>query len=361
MGLRHAGYALDFLLIGLTGYLFAQAPLLKDVAANGWQVVYSLADGPAYHKADGVVFASAVHQKWFDYMFGDNLGRYAATNPDCAQFHALDAWLNSLVLPAAVRAALPHMIAVWARNLLAGLVLYYVTGFAWAFVLYVARRDHFFPGDKVKEIPSWADMKVQIAVSTNAMVVYTLMPTWAEWFMERGLSKAYLAWPELTPQGIGAFVGWLAAYIFLVEWGIFWCHYSLHFKIMYPLHKPHHIYNKELSPFASLAFHPIDGCIQACPYLIFIFAVPVHFWANLGLLFFTGVWATNIHDTIMLDSEPIMGAGYHTLHHSLYKDNYGQFFILFDYLHETLTPPAHRMKQWGWDARKKKSVGVKSE
>ena len=40
-------------------------------------------------------------------------------------------------------------------------------------------------------------------------------------------------------------------------------------------------------------------CItQASPYVIFLFALPVHFWVHLGMLFFTGVWTTNIHDTI---------------------------------------------------------------
>lgn len=163
MGLRHAGYALDFLLIGLTGYLFAQTPLARDVAENGWQVVYSLADGPAYNSTSSrsVVLGNPVQQKWFDYVFGDNLGRYAASNPECASFHAIDSWLNRLILPSGLVAALPHMLAVWFRNLLAGWVLYYVAGFAWAYVLYVARVEHFFPGDKKKEIPSWADMKVR--------------------------------------------------------------------------------------------------------------------------------------------------------------------------------------------------------
>ena len=32
-----------------------------------------------------------------------------------------------------------------------------------------------------------------------------------------------------------------------------------------------------------------------------------------------------------------MGAGYHSLHHSLYKDNYGQFFILFGACHIACT------------------------
>ena len=51
----------------------------------------------------------------------------------------------------------------------------------------------------------------------------------------------------------------------------------------------------------------------------------------------TAIWTTNIHDTLEVDTEPVMGSKYHTVHHTTYRDNYGQLFILFDWLHDTLT------------------------
>ena len=32
----------------------------------------------------------------------------------------------------------------------------------------------------------------------------------------------------------------------------------------------------------------------------------------------------------------------------------GQFFVFWDWVHETLTPPKHRRDQWNWDERKGK-------
>ncbi len=66
------------------------------------------------------------------------------------------------------------------------------------------------------------------------------------------------------------------------------------------LHHIHHKYNKEhtLSPFAGLAFHPLDGCLQAAPYVAALFVVPAHALTFELLLFATGVWTTNIHDCI---------------------------------------------------------------
>jgi hypothetical protein len=66
------------------------------------------------------------------------------------------------------------------------------------------------------------------------------------------------------------------------------------------LHNEHHKYNKEhtLSPFAGLAFHPLDGMLQAVPYTFTLLFCPMHFLTHEILLFFTGVWTTNIHDCL---------------------------------------------------------------
>lgn len=36
---------------------------------------------------------------------------------------------------------------------------------------------------------------------------------------------------------------------------------------------------------------------------------------------------------------PVMGAGYHTLHHTVYNKNYGHYFTYMDKLHNTLCSP----------------------
>jgi len=41
----------------------------------------------------------------------------------------------------------------------------------------------------------------------------------------------------------------------------------------------------------------------------------------------------------MCRCDPIMGAGYHTIHHTTYKHNYGHYFIYMDKLFGTLVTP----------------------
>ena len=73
------------------------------------------------------------------------------------------------------------------------------------------------------------------------MVGYSFMPTLGEWFMERGWTFAYLDLDVTDVKGAATFAACFAAYIFLVEWGIYWAHRGLHeHKGLYMLlHRPH--------------------------------------------------------------------------------------------------------------------------
>ena len=94
-----------------------------------------------------------------------------------------------------------------------------------------------------------------------------------------------------------------------------------------------------MSPFAGLAFHPIDGILQALPYTLALFIVPMHFLTHELLLFATAFWTSNIHDNLHARLLPIMGAGWHTIHHTTYKHNYGHYFVIMDWLFGTLVSP----------------------
>lgn len=96
---------------------------------------------------------------------------------------------------------------------------------------------------------------------------------------------------------------------------------------------------------SGLAFHPLDGILQAVPHVIALFIVPTHFTTHLGLLFLEAIWTTNIHDCIHGKLWPWMGAGYHTIHHTTYRHNYGHYTIWMDWMLGTLCDPAD--DDWG--------------
>ncbi|KAJ6369687.1 hypothetical protein OIU76_028019, partial [Salix suchowensis] len=192
----------------------------------------------------------------------------------------------------------------------------------------------------IDAIPSNRAMLLQIYVAMKAMPWYTLLPTVSEYMIENGWTKCYTSISEV---GWFAYIMYMAIYLVIVEFGIYWMHRELHdIKPLYKhLHATHHIYNKQntLSPFAGLAFHPLDGILQAVPHVIALFLVPIHFRSHIGLLFIEGVWTANIHDCIHANLWPIMGAGYHTIHHTTYKHNYGHYTIWMDWMLGTLRDP----------------------
>lgn len=90
---------------------------------------------------------------------------------------------------------------------------------------------------------------------------------------------------------------------------------------------------------AGLAFHPLDGILQAVPHVIGLFLVPMHFSTHIALLFLEAIWTANIHDCIHAKIWPVMGAGYHTIHHTTYRHNYGHYTIWMDWMFGTLRDP----------------------
>ncbi|KAH8821513.1 hypothetical protein F5884DRAFT_90218 [Xylogone sp. PMI_703] len=122
-------------------------------------------------------------------------------------------------------------------------------------------------------------------------------------------------------------------FIFFTDMFVYMIHRGLHHPLLYKsLHKPHHKWIMP-TPYASIAFHPVDGWAQSLPYHIFPFVFPLQKWAYLVLFFFVQIWTVFIHDgEYVADSPIINGAACHTMHHLYFNYNYGQYTTLWDRL-----------------------------
>lgn len=160
------------------------------------------------------------------------------------------------------------------------------------------------------------------------------IPTVSLFLLElRGYSKLY--------DDIGDFPnGWIhlimsvISFLFFTDMLIYWIHRGLHHRLLYKhIHKPHHIW-KIPTPFASHAFHPVDGFLQSLPYHIYPFVFPLHKVVYLGLYVLVNVWTISIHDgdfRVPQILRPfINGSAHHTDHHMFFDYNYGQYFTLWD-------------------------------
>ncbi|KAD7479279.1 hypothetical protein E3N88_02415 [Mikania micrantha] len=244
--------------------------------------------------------------------------------------------LGSL-LPEKLWTPLPHIVQGWLRIYIAATLLYFTSGVLWCFYIYHLKRNVYLPKDA---IPSKQAMYLQIYVAMKAMPWYCALPTVSEYMVETGWTRCF---SRISDIGWVSYACYLGLYLIFVEFGIYWMHRELHdIKPLYKyLHATHHIYNKQntLSPFAGLAFHPLDGILQAVPHVIALFLIPTHFTTHIVLLFMEAIWTANIHDCIHGKLWPVMGAGYHTIHHTTYRHNYGHYMILMDWMFGTLRDP----------------------
>lgn len=159
----------------------------------------------------------------------------------------------------------------------------------------------------------------------------------------RGYSKLY---DNVSDFGTPYFIASIFLFILFSDMLIYFIHRGLHdVKFLYRLHKPHHTWIIT-TPFASHAFHPLDGFAQGFPYHLFPFFFPFHKYLYLGMFIIVQLWTVSIHDCNFLTpawlENYVNGAEHHTLHHTRYSYNYGQYFTFWDRLFGThLNPLEH--------------------
>ena len=261
-----------------------------------------------------------------------------------------NAYLNSLFLPSSFAAwfldrgfsaATTHYLLCYIRNFWGAMLVYYGTAAIFHYFCYVHPQSKQTFADRPR--PTTDMVWNQIRLAQASLLLYVLLPVADEYLVEQGWTLNYYTIHEIG--GWPYYVSTMLLYFGLVEIGIYWMHRTLHTnKTLYKyIHLKHHQYNKPetLTPWASIAFHPLDGILQACPYVLVQFVVPCHYLTHFGLLFFTAIWATYIHDAMDWNIGPIMGSKYHTVHHTHYIYNYGQVFTWCDRFWGTLKTPQY--------------------
>ena len=231
------------------------------------------------------------------------------------------------------------------------LTLYVITSIgAWLLYFTSATLSYVFLFDKRYKLhPQFLpnQMRLEISCASWSIPIMAVFAVPIFLLEIRGYSKLYLnsetsnnvtARVQTTYQGYihdGLFMlVSVVSFLMFTDCLIYWIHRGLHHRLIYKyLHKGHHTW-KVPTPYASHAFHPIDGFLQSVPYHIYPFLFPLNKLVYLVLFLFVNIWTVSIHDgdyQVPLLLEPFVnGSAHHTDHHLLYKYNYGQFFTLWD-------------------------------
>lgn len=222
----------------------------------------------------------------------------------------------------------------WVRQFLS---LYVIAAFGgWMLYMTMATLSYVFLFDhRLMKHPLFIKNQIWLEISYASksipiMAIFTVPLFMLELY---GYSRLYMdSSPGLAE--IGFIVLSVISFLMFTDGTIYWIHRFLHHKLVYKyIHKPHHWW-KLPTPFASHAFHPVDGFLQSVPYHIYPFIFPLHKVPYLVLFVFVNVWTVSIHDgdyrVPNLLKPFINGSAHHTDHHLYYKYNYGQFFTLWD-------------------------------
>jgi Delta7-sterol 5-desaturase len=112
-------------------------------------------------------------------------------------------------------------------------------------------------------------------------------------------------------------------FLLFTDMCIYFIHRGLHHPRVYKtLHKPHHKWIMP-TPFASHAFHPVDGFLQSVPYHLFPLLFPLQKFAYVALFVFVNVWTIMIHDGEYMANSPVLnGSACHTMHHLYVSPSY---------------------------------------
>jgi len=156
-----------------------------------------------------------------------------------------------------------YYMSCYLRDFVLGSLVYWGTAAIWHLVIYRMMGDQLFTSKK-RQFPSAETIIDQMKLAQSSLVVYAALPVLSEYFIESKMTRTYFYVDEVG--GWGFYALYFALYIVLVEIGIYWMHRTLHTnKFLYKyVHGLHHKYNKAatLTPWASLAFNPLDGVLQ---------------------------------------------------------------------------------------------------
>lgn len=216
------------------------------------------------------------------------------------------------------------------------LSLFLVTSvFGWLLYFIVAFLSFKFVYDKSNfNHPRYLKNQIYLEIhqATTAIPVMVLLTI--PWFLLElhGYSKLYYNIADST-GGWKSILLQFPSFLLFTDCGIYFIHRALHWPPVYKaLHKPHHKWIV-CTPFASHAFHPVDGYLQSLPYHVYPFLFPLHKISYLFLFTFVNFWTVMIHDGEYLSNDPVVnGAACHTIHHLYFNYNYGQFTTLWDRL-----------------------------
>ncbi|KAL6062723.1 Fatty acid hydroxylase domain-containing protein [Balamuthia mandrillaris] len=236
------------------------------------------------------------------------------------------------------------VVLFWIQIVGAYLLYFFFTTTSY-YIFFVWFKDTFNPTYKY----NGKEIRNEIVTSCKAVPWLAIM-TAPLWMIDEKLT-----YKNVADYGVGYLLFSVVWFLVFTDFLIYWFHRWLHYPPLYRvLHATHHSF-VSITPFASHAFHPVDGYIQALPYHLFVLFFPMHNITQFCLFIFVNFWTISIHDRVRMERGGVInGAAHHTLHHRYFKCNYGQYFTLWDRVGNTYLEPGDK-PSWSYKTLKEEA------
>eukprot|EP00736_Rhodelphis_marinus_P010053 Rmarinus@m.17050 len=224
--------------------------------------------------------------------------------------------------------ALPRTIfSIYVILIVGGLLMYLSVATLSYFYFFVYKKDVYYPENQPQPYKGQVKDEIYMSVMSTPNMAHLTVPI----FLAE-LQGYSLLYDNIDDYGYAYLILSVAMFLFFTDTCIYWIHRWLHeipWAYKY-IHKDHHKW-KIPTPFAAIAFHPVDGWLQSTPYHLFIFLFPFYKWFYIAGFVFVQLWTLSIHDGASFHPASIInGSAHHQLHHSKFLYNYGQFFTFWD-------------------------------
>jgi lathosterol oxidase len=232
-----------------------------------------------------------------------------------------------------------------------GSTIWYITGYIFlslsaiyvlvaglTYLLMDVWRGKFYWSSKIQQYyPGRKHILREMGYSASTLLIFGLVLIGLAWANFHGYTLVY---SPLNKYGYVYYVFSIAEGIFLHDAWFYWTHRLLHWKPLFKtVHVKHHL-SVNPTPFAALAFHPVEAFLQIIIVpILAIFIIPHHF--SVVQIIFLYSLLVNVGGHMGYETLPDWfpkhrifrwhnTSTHHNMHHRLVKYNYGLYFNTWD-------------------------------
>jgi lathosterol oxidase len=204
------------------------------------------------------------------------------------------------------------------------------------FVFYRVRRKAWFFRKIQQKFPAGRDYRREISFSISTALIFA---TLGYLFFFGPLAKYTMVYRDIHAHSMGYFIFTVLLTLIVHDTYFYWTHRLMHHPGIYRyVHKVHHL-STNPSPWAAMAFHPLEAVMEFGIVAVVPFLYPIHPFAI--ALFLLVMMIYNVYGHLGYELYPkgfsrstvgkwINTSVNHNQHHEFFTGNFGLYFLWWD-------------------------------